>query len=503
MAGSMLFGAVPTSIPQIILAANYVFEGNYPEKIRLLKNNKIFWILISFFLIHVLGMINTTDAESGWKDIGVKVPLLILPLMFFGTKPLNKKELNFLLSLFVTGIVLSSFWCIYYYSSHVLVDVRKASRFMSHIRYGLFINMGICTLVYFIMESEKMIDKIISVATIIYLLTFMLLFGLVTGLVMFGLVSFAFVCYLVVKQNMKIKLAGITVVVIGACSAIWFVADEWKKNNFIDPSPVNQIREKSASGRKYFLDKDNLQTENGFYMARNIQYDEVFNGWSKRSKVRAVDMDKKNNPLMWTILRYMTSKGLTKDSVGLAQLTREDIANIERGVTNYKYANASALRRRVKEFVSEYQNYKNGANPSGNTMLMRFEFWKAAIYIIKRNIWFGVGTGDAQIAFDKAYYRTETKLTHEWRLRSHNQFLAITVSLGIVGLIIFVFSLVYPAITLRKKLPGVYFIFLFIAVVSFLTEDTLESQAGVSFFAYFNSLFLWLAYYKQEQYQNL
>jgi hypothetical protein len=47
---------------------------------------------------------------------------------------------------------------------------------------------------------------------------------------------------------------------------------------------------------------------------------------------------------------------------------------------------------------------------------------------------------------------------------------------------------------LRKKLSPLYFAFLFIAVISFLTEDTLESQSGVTFFAYFNSLFLWLGY---------
>jgi O-antigen ligase len=147
---------------------------------------------------------------------------------------------------------------------------------------------------------------------------------------------------------------------------------------------------------------------------------------------------------------------------------------------------------RVKGFLTEYQDYKHGANPSGKTMLMRFEFWKAAIYIIKRNVWFGVGTGDAQAAFHKAYYRTGTKLSHEWRLRSHNQFLAITVSFGMFGLALFIFSLVYPAFVVRNKLSGLYFIFLFIVVISFMTEDTLESQSGVSFFAYFNNLVLWM-----------
>ena len=136
---------------------------------------------------------------------------------------------------------------------------------------------------------------------------------------------------------------------------------------------------------------------------------------------------------------------------------------------------------------------------------MRLEFWKAAVYIIQRNLWVGVGTGDVQRAFDKAYYRTNTKLSHEWRLRSHNQFLAITVAFGLTGLLVFLISIIYPALALRKKLSGLYWLFLSIALISFLTEDTLETQSGVSFFAYFNTLFLWLANSgkKPEPDQNL
>lgn len=490
----MLFGTVSTSIPQIILLANWLFEGNYKEKFKTLKGHKIFWILSAVFLMHVLGLIHTAYMEAGLSDIRIKIPLILLPLIFFSTKPLNKKELNLLLGLFVTGIVLSSFWCMYYYYSHVIIDMRKVSRFMSHIRFGLFINLGICTLVYFIITSVKNAVKIVSGLIMVYLFWFMFNFGLVTGLVMFGFVAAVYSVLLIIKQNIKIKLIGLLVILTGACAGFWFVDVEWKASNYVDASKANIAGQKSAAGRSYYKISDNLHTENGFYVANNIQYDELFNGWPAISRLSVYADDKRGNPVIWTLIRYMTSKGFTKDSVGLTQLTKEDVLCIENGITNYKYADASALRKRVKEFLWEYQAYKNGANPSGNTLLMRFEFWKASLYIIKRNVWTGVGTGDAQMAFHKTYNRTNTKLSLDWRLRSHNQFLAITVCFGILGLIVFVFSLFYPVISLRKKVSGLYLAFLFIAVTSFLTEDTLESQSGVSFYAYFNTLFLWLAY---------
>jgi hypothetical protein len=498
LGGAMLFGMAPTSIPQAILVGNWLLEGNFKEKLRALKSNKIFWALTSVFFIHLLGLLTTTNLEAGLNDIRVKLPLVLFPLVFFSTKVIDKREFNLLLNLFIIGILINSFWCIYYYYSHTLIDLRKVSRFMSHIRFGLFINMGICTLVYFIRERKKTIYRIVFVMTIVYLLWFMLNFGLVTGIVLFSLISIAFVFYLIVKQNVKVKLIGFSTLMALLFAGFCFLNSEWKKNSFIDTSINNQPKEKSLSGRNYYPVGLNKQTENGFYLAYNIQYDEIYKVWPELSKKSILQSDERENPLIWTLLRYMTSKGLTKDSFGLSQLSKSDIENIENGITNYNYADASPLRIRVKGFMSEYQDYKSGANPSGNTMLMRFEFWKAAIYIIKRNVWLGVGTGDAQTAFNKAYYRTQTNLTPEWRLRSHNQFLAITVSFGIVGLIVFIFSIIYPIFVLRRKLDELYFAFIFIVIISFITEDTLESLTGASFFAYFNSLLLWLAYEKKE-----
>jgi O-antigen ligase len=124
---------------------------------------------------------------------------------------------------------------------------------------------------------------------------------------------------------------------------------------------------------------------------------------------------------------------------------------------------------------------------------MRLEFWRTAIYIIKQNSIIGVGTGDIKNSFYVAYNETNSKLTKEWRLRCHNQYLAITVAFGIVGLAIFLFYLLYPIITLNKKLHYLYWPFILIILFSFITEDTLENQTGLTFFALFNTLFIWLA----------
>lgn len=75
----------------------------------------------------------------------------------------------------------------------------------------------------------------------------------------------------------------------------------------------------------------------------------------------------------------------------------------------------------------------------------------------------------------------------ENRLRSHNQFIAVWIALGIVGLITILAIFIFP---LCKKSKRDYFLWITLAalVVAFAFEDMLETQAGATIFALFYSL---------------
>jgi hypothetical protein len=73
---------------------------------------------------------------------------------------------------------------------------------------------------------------------------------------------------------------------------------------------------------------------------------------------------------------------------------------------------------------------------------------------------------------------------------AHNQFLNAAVATGIIGLIWFIAALLYPAVRMKRFTNYFFLTFFTIAVVSFLGDDTLKSQAGVTFIAFFYSLFV-------------
>lgn len=145
LAAGMLFGTVPTSIPQIILAANWLLEGNFKWKWQQLKSNKIFWILASLFFLHVIGMTYTENIQRGLDDLRNKMPLLVLPLILFSTKPLSIKEFKLLFGFFFLSVFVSSVCCYLVYAGFtkkIIIDIQES--FRVYVTYSLFALYCVC-----------------------------------------------------------------------------------------------------------------------------------------------------------------------------------------------------------------------------------------------------------------------------------------------------------------------------------------------------------------------
>ncbi|HXP49624.1 MAG TPA: O-antigen ligase family protein, partial [Bacteroidia bacterium] len=194
----------------------------------------------------------------------------------------------------------------------------------------------------------------------------------------------------------------------------------------------------------------------------------------------------------YTLVRYLTSMNLRKDSTGISKLSANDIRAIESGIPNYNFTASSSIEFRLYQALWEVDDYRRGGNVSGHSVTQRLEFWKAAIGIIKQHWLIGVGTGDVRKAFNAQYEAMHSSLTTNFRLRAHNQYLEIGVASGIIGIVWLLFSVIYPGLKTRKIYTYTYFIFWAIFVMSMFSEDTLETQAGVTFYAFFNSFFLFL-----------
>jgi O-antigen ligase len=134
--------------------------------------------------------------------------------------------------------------------------------------------------------------------------------------------------------------------------------------------------------------------------------------------------------------------------------------------------------------------FRKGGNPSGHSVTQRLLYLEAAAGIIRQHWLAGVGTGDILDAYHDYYRDTNSILTEKWRLRAHNQYLTFVVTFGIIGFLWIMLSFILPVF--REDKWGNYFFIMFflIGFLSMLNEDTLETHIGISFFAFFYSLFL-------------
>jgi len=189
-------------------------------------------------------------------------------------------------------------------------------------------------------------------------------------------------------------------------------------------------------------------------------------------------------------MRYLTSRGYRKDAESINKLSDDEIRLVEKGVASIIYHEHSNIYVRLYKMIWGFKQYQYTKDPSGMSALQRLEYWKASIWILKDHWLAGVGTGDLNLSFEKQYKEMNTPLPESFRWRSHNQFLAIFIGFGIFGLAWFIFSILYPPIKLKMFNDYFYLIFFLIITLSMLTEDTIETQTGVTIYSFFTSLLL-------------
>lgn len=504
MAIGLPFSTFLMSLSQFVLVGNWITEGNIKQKLTSFWRNKSAVILSSVFILHLIGLFYSSDFNYAFRDIRVKLPILIFPLIISTSEPLSKKRIHQLMLFFIASVAAATFVStaiLLGITNKLIVDIRQISIFISHIRFSLLICISIFFLGYFTYCQKSYFKKSLAILFIIWFITFLFILESLTGLVILSITGFILLVYFTLSQKKLIyRLSGLAIIallVFGAISYVRTVTYRYYSKNHPQHT-ISKPEQFTPNGNPYFHEITNTAVENGNYVWQYISWTELEEEWNKRSNIHLEEKDLKGNDIKYTLIRFLTSKGHRKDAEGIQQLTEQEIQAIQKGIANVNYLNVPGIKARIYQVIWEIDNYRRGENPSGHSVAQRFEYWKAAIGIVKENFLFGVGTGDVKAAFDAQYKKTNSSLSNEWRLRSHNQYLAIAVAFGVVGLIWFLFSFVYPLFKERKYFDYFYMTFFIIVILSMLTEDTLETQAGISFFVFFNTLFLFAAGKKEQ-----
>lgn len=482
------------SISQFLLAGAWLLSGNYKSKLLNFFSNKSALALFLLLLIHVFGLLYTTDIQAGIKDVKIKLPLLLMPLFFTGSGPLNRKQLKAILITFSVAVIISTL-C----STSILIglikrnvtDIRDISIFVSHIRLSLMIDLSIFILIYLIGKRyyTAQAEALFYIISAIWLIAFLFIMSSITGIAILVMVS-AILSIIYFLRKKKYVFTGL--VILPFLFLLFFLAKFYQQQkSFLlqQNQAITHLPAFTKKGNPYIHELGNFELENGNRVYLYVSMKELEEGWKTRSHKLFFGLDAKGQHLPYTLIRYLTSKGLTKDAEGINTLSDTDIRAIEKGITNVNFLNPLNISVRFKQLISELNDMLINADPNGHSLAQRIEFGKTGFSIFLNNWISGVGTGDLQSAFNQEYEKQKSLLRPQWRLRAHNQYLTMFIAFGVFGGLYFLVMNIF--LLFPKHNPNFIFLsFWLIVVLSMFTEDTLETQAGISFFTFFHSLFL-------------
>ncbi len=241
----------------------------------------------------------------------------------------------------------------------------------------------------------------------------------------------------------------------------------------------------TPGGRPYEHDPADLTLENGNRVSLYICEPELKTAWESLSAIPYEGRDQKGQEVRYTLRRYLASKGLRKDSTGMAALTDGDIRRVEAGIANYRFSEQPGFSQRLYETLWEIHMWRQTGFAMSHSFGQRLIFIRTAGEIIGNHFWFGVGTGDVYDTMMETARNNHAELDARWKGEPHNQFAFMWMAFGLIGLALILFAWITPVVRNRATKSLVFNLFALTVGISMFVLDTLESYDNVAFFAFF------------------
>lgn len=485
------------SVSQFLLALNWLVEGRFSEKISTLRKKPGVLIFISIILLYFAGVAWSANMPNALVKIKNNLPLLTLPLIMSTSAQLSRKSMIRLMQWFILAVTVAAAICIFVYYANPAAttrDFRKISLFMPHIRFALLIIMAIFILLYhsfYLIPKEMRLQKALQIFIALGLAAFLLILRSFAGIIILFITGTAFAIRVSMDSGKKwirnsIVLSVIAVLVI----VVSFIA-RMEIKNFHAPAVDPAILEKrTASGNLYKHNLTDKTLENGHFVNLYLCEPELKKEWNLRSTIPYDSGDHKGQPIRTTIVRYLTSKGMHKDSAALSHLGDEEIKAIENGRANYRFNTRPGIYQRLYETLWEIHIWRIKGFAKYHSFGQRILFYQTAGEVISQHLLTGVGTGDVYDSMFETTRKNHKEIEMRWKGEPHNQYAFLFMSFGIFGFAWILFAWIYPVYVNRTYRQLLFNLFAAIMLISMTVLDTTESYDNMVFFAFFYTLFV-------------
>lgn len=150
---------VPLIIVMIIIL--WIVEGHWHQKWSALKNIP-FFVAISLYVWHLIGMFYTNNLKIGAFDLEQKLSLVIFPILFFTYSDSQIQSFRFIFKYFIWGCFLAGCICFanafYKYYNFNDIDVFYYGQF-SAIMHTSYFSMYLCAAIIFLLFQPETINN--------------------------------------------------------------------------------------------------------------------------------------------------------------------------------------------------------------------------------------------------------------------------------------------------------------------------------------------------------
>ncbi len=333
------------------------------------KHKTILFSLIAFYILHIIGLLYTSNIHNGLIDLRIKLPLLVFPILLLFQNHYYKKFYQLILSGFIAGTILTLLFlyvrAFYYYPS-----LHKTAFLYTHFSYVFHPS---------------------------YLSMY----------VIFSLISLIFIYESFLYRKYLLPVILVSLFFLGS---IYCLAS---KANFISAFFISII--------------------------------------------------------------YVTVKLFKRSKIWFLVLTGIIIIGSYFSIqNNYRYFDFFHLSMNTFHKVSK---------DTKSTTIVRIYVFKTALELIKENP-LGYGTGDVKDELMKKYAEDGINGALEEKLNSHNQYFETTIGLGIIGLAILLYIILYSLILGIRHKNFLIYLFIVLIAFNFFTESMLNRQDGVGFIVF-------------------
>lgn len=235
-----------TIIPILIIFWSTLIAIKYYSKfsIKSILTNKISILLLLFFLIHVITLIQTSNKESGFFDVETKLSFFVFPIVFSFNSDIYIRNKKILLNSFIYGCLGATIICLGHSMYHKIIydapwsyfKYKDLSILMHPTYFAMYLCLSIILLIQKLIQSDSKRHKVTYSILLLFFSYFILLLSSKAGLI-----TLIFLVILSIFKNIHLSFKNILLSLIFMIGILVIVFKNDRFTNMIDSLYKNFI----------------------------------------------------------------------------------------------------------------------------------------------------------------------------------------------------------------------------------------------------------------------